>query len=288
MRNRGPASADNLISVTLSTSADEFVFVHALTMAEPIDLFVDLDQWDADLRFLDRHQCSNVIAVSISDGLKPGGSFMPSVVTLTMNPSLDIASATDRIAPDEKLRCEVPQYDAGGGGLNVARAIKLLGGDPLAIFPVGGPSGAVVSDLLRDAGVRFHAIPIQGSIRENVHITEQSSGAQYRFVMPGPTISEAEQEACLDALAHVSPHSGVCRGKRQPSARRSERFLFSSRRGREFNWCEADSRCFWPSPPALRQRRVSTEDQPRGIGRLRWPRPCQRRRTRTNHTRNVG
>jgi 6-phosphofructokinase 2 len=103
--------------------------------------------------------------------------------------------------PNEKTRCEAPLYDAGGGGINVARALKQLGGDPLAIFPCGGPSGAVITGLLRQAGVAHQAIPIEGSIREDLHITDRSTGAQYQFVMKGPTLSEDEQIRCLDALS---------------------------------------------------------------------------------------
>lgn len=130
---------------------------------------------------------------------------MSSIVTLTMNPSLDIASATDTITPDDKLRCSAPQYDAGGGGINVARAIKLLGGDPLVIFPTGGPSGKTISDLLRRDGVRHQVVPIHGSTRENFHIEERTTGQQYRFVIEGPTLTAEEQGRCLDAISALQP-----------------------------------------------------------------------------------
>jgi len=55
-----------------------------------------------------------------------------------MNPALDIATATQLVVPTEKLRCAEPRYDPGGGGINVARAVHMLGGDALAVFPVGG------------------------------------------------------------------------------------------------------------------------------------------------------
>jgi 6-phosphofructokinase 2 len=49
---------------------------------------------------------------------------MARIVTLTMNPALDIATATDRVVPEHKLRCEAPRYDPGGG-INVARGARL-------------------------------------------------------------------------------------------------------------------------------------------------------------------
>lgn len=125
---------------------------------------------------------------------------MSSVVTLTMNPSLDISSTTSHVVANEKTRCEAPLYDAGGGGINVARAIKLLGGESLAIFPSGGPSGAVIANLLREANVPYRTVPIRGAVRENVHVTDRATDKQYQFVMAGPTLSEEEQVQCLGAL----------------------------------------------------------------------------------------
>ena len=58
---------------------------------------------------------------------------MDAIVTLTMNPALDIATSTDRVLPTHKLRCAAPRYDPGGGGINVARAVHALGGNAVAI-----------------------------------------------------------------------------------------------------------------------------------------------------------
>ena len=78
---------------------------------------------------------------------------MGTIVTLTMNPALDIATSTDRVEPTHKLRCAPPRYDPGGGGINVARAVHALGGDAVAIFPVGGPAGEMIHHLLDQEGV---------------------------------------------------------------------------------------------------------------------------------------
>ena len=130
---------------------------------------------------------------------------MSTIVTVTMNPSLDIASETDLLSPDVKLRCAAPRYDAGGGGINVARAIRLLGGDALALFPSGGPSGKTISDILEKEGVRFGTIPIAGSTRENFHVAERATGKQYRFVIEGPALDAEEQEACLQQIETLRP-----------------------------------------------------------------------------------
>jgi len=126
---------------------------------------------------------------------------MAAIVTLTMNPALDIATSTDRVEPTHKLRCSMPRYDPGGGGINVARAVHALGGDAVAIFPAGGAAGEMIRYMLEQQGVRHHAIAISGFTRESLAVEERQTGRQFRFLLPGPVISESDQERCLDQLA---------------------------------------------------------------------------------------
>jgi 6-phosphofructokinase 2 len=126
---------------------------------------------------------------------------MTAIVTLTMNPALDIATSTDRVVPAHKLRCAMPRYDPGGGGINVARAVHALGGDAVAIFPEGGAAGEMIRHLLDEEGVGYDAVAIAGFTRESLAVAERASGKQYRFILPGPEISERDQQRCLDQLA---------------------------------------------------------------------------------------
>jgi 6-phosphofructokinase 2 len=130
---------------------------------------------------------------------------MNAIVTLTMNPALDIATSTDRVVPTHKLRCATPRYDPGGGGINVARAVHALDGDAVAIFPVGGPAGQMIRHLLEHEGVAHRPIAIAGFTRESLAVEEHQTGKQYRFILPGPEISERDQERCLDELSLLAP-----------------------------------------------------------------------------------
>ncbi|MFN2555443.1 MAG: PfkB family carbohydrate kinase [Nitriliruptorales bacterium] len=60
---------------------------------------------------------------------------------LTMNPTIDVSTTAQRVHADEKLRCEPPQRQPGGGGINVARVVALLGREVIAVYPAGGPNG---------------------------------------------------------------------------------------------------------------------------------------------------
>ena len=125
---------------------------------------------------------------------------MAKIVTLTLNPALDKSTETERLLPDEKLRCDPPRWEPGGGGINVSRAIKLLGGDSLCIYLAGGPSGSKLEDLLNEEGINQQRIESKVATRENLVVYEKSSQRQYRFGMPGAQVSEEELEACLQAI----------------------------------------------------------------------------------------
>lgn len=125
---------------------------------------------------------------------------MASIVTLTLSPALDCATHIKRLYPDAKLRCQTPSYAPGGGGINVARAIHRLGGQALALFPAGGPSGQYLVELLAAEGVSTQVLPISAWTRECLNVVEQANAQQYRFVLPGASLSLPEQEQLLTLL----------------------------------------------------------------------------------------
>jgi len=121
------------------------------------------------------------------------------VITLTINPTVDKSSSVDNVASEIKLRCDPPTFDPGGGGINVSRAIKKLGGDSTAIFTSGGGTGQMLQELLDAEGISQRPVPIQGMTRENLTIFEKLTTLQYRFGMPGPELTDEEIDACVKA-----------------------------------------------------------------------------------------
>lgn len=117
---------------------------------------------------------------------------MVKIYTLTLSPSLDSATVTPQIYPEGKLRCSAPVFEPGGGGINVARAITYLGGNATAIFPAGGATGEHLVSLLTEEKVPVETINAEDWTRQNLHVHVESSGEQYRFVMPGARLSEKE------------------------------------------------------------------------------------------------
>jgi 6-phosphofructokinase 2 len=130
---------------------------------------------------------------------------MKRIATLTVNPTIDLNTSVEQVIPEAKLRCAQPTREPGGGGLNVSRAVRRLGGASRAIYMAGGLTGEILQQLLDAEEIDHHCLPIQNETRENLTVYESTSGNQYRFGMPGPEITENEWSACLSALSELDP-----------------------------------------------------------------------------------
>ena len=125
------------------------------------------------------------------------------ILTVTLNPALDVTTHVAQLKPRQKLRCDRPVTHAGGGGVNVSRAIKILGGESIAFVALGGHTGAQYADLLRRSRLNTEIWPLTEETRTSLTVMEETSGMPYRFVLPGPTISPAEAAAILAQLARI-------------------------------------------------------------------------------------
>jgi 6-phosphofructokinase 2 len=125
------------------------------------------------------------------------------IVTLTINPAIDIFVNVSHVEPTRKMRCSAPKRDPGGGGINVARVTHRLGSNVAAIYPIGGAIGKLLHRLMEREGMDSVVTPSHVDTRENFTAYEEESGLQYRFVLPGSALRRAEWEACLDKLASL-------------------------------------------------------------------------------------
>jgi 6-phosphofructokinase 2 len=145
---------------------------------------------------------------------------MSNIVTFTPNPALDTSTSVERVMPIHKLRCSAARHDPGGGGINVARVVRRLGSEVSAVYPVGGATGELLEQLLEREGIRSSTSPIADETREDFSVHEDATGKQFRFVLPGPTLTEPECQTCLDTLSTVagSPAFVVASGSLPPGA----------------------------------------------------------------------
>lgn len=134
------------------------------------------------------------------------------IVTLTVNPSVDKSTHFSGLVAEQKIRCKDPQFDAGGGGINVSKAISRLRGSSLAVFTSGGPVGEMLKDLVAKEKVDFEAIETETATRENFIAVDDNTNSQYRFGFTGDVLSDSEVEKLLETLSKLKPKFLVASG----------------------------------------------------------------------------
>ena len=126
------------------------------------------------------------------------------IITLTLNPSLDKSTHFTGLIAEQKIRCEKPRYDAGGGGINVSKAIAKLGGDSLCIHTSGGSAGIMLEEIILKDGIENKVIPTQNWTRENFIAFENTTKAQYRFGFPGNELLEDEKQKVIETIKEIN------------------------------------------------------------------------------------
>jgi 6-phosphofructokinase 2 len=127
------------------------------------------------------------------------------IVTLTINPALDVSTSVKKMVPFTKMRCAQAHRDPGGGGINVARVLNRLGVDTTAIYPAGGATGKLLATLLECEGVPSIVIPMSNDTREDITIFDETTREQFRLVFPGAPLGEIESQECLAAISRITP-----------------------------------------------------------------------------------
>jgi 6-phosphofructokinase 2 len=128
---------------------------------------------------------------------------MSAIVTVTFSPCIDKSTTVNRLTPDIKLRCTAPKLEPGGGGINVARAIKKLGGEAVAVYPAGGYTGQFFTALLHKEKIPTVVIETSHATRENIIVLEEAGNRQYRLGMPGTLLMPNEWPKILGKLEEM-------------------------------------------------------------------------------------
>ena len=137
---------------------------------------------------------------------------MAPVLTITLNPTIDVFGEADAVRPTHKVRLRDTTYEPGGGGINVARIIKALGGDVEALALSGGEMGAFLGRLLEAEGIPYRPVQITGQTRVALMARDQSTGLEYRFLPEGPVIEEANVTLCAAEISRKTQGFVVASG----------------------------------------------------------------------------
>jgi 6-phosphofructokinase 2 len=125
------------------------------------------------------------------------------IVTLTVNPALDKSAHFRGLVAEQKIRCETPRYDSGGGGINVSKAISRLEGESYCVFTSGGAIGTMLKDLVQKENIAFEAVEIQSWTRESFVAVDDNTNLQYRFSFQGAEITALERDKIVQVIQNL-------------------------------------------------------------------------------------
>jgi len=138
------------------------------------------------------------------------------ILTVTLNPCIDKSSAMEELKPESKLRCTEVVNEAGGGGINVSKALQKLDIPTVALFPAGGHNGNMLCELLKSTEIDFRAVDTKVETRENWIVLENTTNHQFRFTFPGRPVEEEVMKKLVDEIRSFSPSYVVASGSLPP------------------------------------------------------------------------
>lgn len=120
------------------------------------------------------------------------------IVTVTPNPSVDRTIFVDVLTRGAVTRSKRSLAEPSGKGVNISLALHAHQQPTTAVLPLGGSSGAQLSEMLTRSGIAFHPVPINDSIRSNISLAE-SDGTVTKINESGPSLNRHEVRALRDA-----------------------------------------------------------------------------------------
>jgi 1-phosphofructokinase family hexose kinase len=132
------------------------------------------------------------------------------ILTVTLNAAIDRTVAVPNFRLGHRHRAVESRTVAGGKGINVARALSLLGCPVIATGFAGGPTGARVLEQLREESILTDFTRIAGETRINLAVIDPTSGEQTEINERGPAVSPEEVEAFVKRVEYLAAGAKVC------------------------------------------------------------------------------
>jgi 1-phosphofructokinase family hexose kinase len=132
------------------------------------------------------------------------------ILTVTLNAAIDRTVAVPSFRLGHRHRAVERRTVAGGKGVNVARALKLLGRPVIATGLTGGPTGTRILEQLTEESILNDFTRIADESRTNLAVIDPTSGEQTEINERGPTVSADEVERFVEKLLYLAQGTEFC------------------------------------------------------------------------------
>jgi 1-phosphofructokinase len=131
------------------------------------------------------------------------------IATVTLNPAIDKSVTVQGFEIGKTNRGEVDRVDAGGKGINVAKALKRLGSTVCALGLLAGSNGRFILDALSAEGIPSDLVNVPGETRVNLKIHDPEMGTETELNEPGFRVSAEHLEELRRKVEAYAPHCQV-------------------------------------------------------------------------------
>ena len=132
------------------------------------------------------------------------------ILTVTLNAAIDRTVAVPNFRLGRRHRAVESRTVAGGKGINVARALTLLGRPVIATGFVGGPTGTQVLEQLHAESVLTDFTRIAAETRINLAVIDPTSGEQTEINERGPAVSPEEVKRLFERIGYLAGGAKIC------------------------------------------------------------------------------
>jgi len=132
------------------------------------------------------------------------------ILTVTLNAAIDRTVAVPNFRLGHRHRAVEARTVAGGKGVNVARALKLLGRPVIATGLAGGSTGTRILERLDEESILNDFTRIEGESRTNLAVVDPTSGEQTEINERGPEIRPEEVDRFVEKLLYLAQGASLC------------------------------------------------------------------------------
>jgi 1-phosphofructokinase len=131
------------------------------------------------------------------------------IATVTLNPAVDKSVTVRGFEIGKTNRGEVDRVDAGGKGINVAKALKRLGSAVCALGLVAGSNGRFILDSLGVEGIPADFLNVPGETRVNLKIHDPEKATETELNEPGFRVTAEHLQELRRKIEAHAPHCQV-------------------------------------------------------------------------------
>jgi 1-phosphofructokinase/tagatose 6-phosphate kinase len=132
------------------------------------------------------------------------------ILTVTLNAAIDRTVAVPNFQLGRRHRAVESRTFAGGKGVNVARALKLLGRPVIATGLAGGATGTRILERLAEESILNDFTRIEGESRTNLAVIDPTSGEQTEINERGPVVRAEEIDRFIEKLLYLAQGANIC------------------------------------------------------------------------------